>query len=395
MPFVAPKVNTTTNNNASGNNANSPRPPWVKEDGSISLRSTSKPTVPWAQNTNEDEKTGKAKGRAISSWAAKSSTDKEPTNSFIVVRNTEPPTVKKVSQKEPVKKIMEPVKRGLNTPLNRVLAGVKKKASSSSEEEEETDDETEEETSSEETSEEEKAAVVTSKTSTHELEKGPVKGNVATTNKTIVPPKKSANSIPTPQTGKESTASTVHQNVTPSTVKTSKNESELTKRFSIEKPKLRPVNKKRDKSNKKIVENDDPEAVEGETEEERERRLRFKLDKPKLRHVKRDENPISNKSSENILKLRPTLKKVTRNNDIQASQKDETKPEFKTKTLRKTPSLKREPSLKNGELFWIPRQIAKDTHFSIFLSLSLSLLLLFCTQSKDFDEVILYYSLFK
>jgi len=126
-------------------------------------------------------------------------------------------------------------------------------------------------------------------------------------------------------------------------------ESELTQRFTMEKPKLRSVVVKRDKSLKKMATEDDDEAEEGETEEERDRRRRFKLEKPKLRHVKREEKPLPSKSTDDLAKIRPVLKKVPKIDELLKEPKEEPKPEFTTKTLRKA-SIKREPSIKSGKL---------------------------------------------
>uniref|UniRef100_A0A1B0AJ64 WH2 domain-containing protein n=1 Tax=Glossina pallidipes TaxID=7398 RepID=A0A1B0AJ64_GLOPL len=341
MPFVAPK---STANAAAGRTTS--RPPWVKEDGSTGLKPTAKTTVPWARKTTEEKEntvtsskpTASAPNKVTESSISKKTSEPNNTLKREPQPNTnfrEPPKPQMIPaiKKEPeTKKLLTNTNSTTATKIapNKTTSTPKKEPSpSSSEEEEETEEETEEEEDSEEVED-------TDESDESSDEPPPVKSTPQT--KPLAAKPASSKTTTTTTTAATSNAST-------KSPKGEEEESELKRRFSLEKPKLRPVVVKRDKSLKKIE--DDSEAVEGETEEERERRLRFKLEKPKLRHVKREEKPLPSKSSENVLKFRPTLKKIPKIDEIIKESKEEPKPEFKTKTLRKAPSMKREPSIKN------------------------------------------------
>ncbi|XP_015038108.2 FK506-binding protein 5 isoform X2 [Drosophila pseudoobscura] len=353
MPFVTPRAGTSSANNSAGRTTF--RPPWVKEDAaSASSATATKPTTtPWAKKTaaaaaakeNGDKSApsaatatanSKAKAAPAVTTAKKTTTTPAETAKKVPepVKKSSAPTTAAASKKnanaEPVntKKAPEPVKKVAPTAVTKKPAATKKKeptpppeSSSEEEESEEEEEETEEETESEEEETEE------------ETESEAEDDDDDTTADEKVPEhvKKAAQLRPT----------TVNKKPEP--------ESELKQRFTIEKPKLRSVAVvKRDKSMKKVpAEADDEEAEEGETEEERERRLRFKLEKPKLRHVKREEKPLPSKSTDDLAKIRPVLKKVPKIDELLKEPKEEPKPEFKTKTLRKAPSIKREQSIKN------------------------------------------------
>lgn len=364
MPFVAPK---STTNTTSGGRTTS-RPPWVKEDGSTGLKPTVKTTVPWARKTIEEkENTVNPNKPTTATSAVKTPAANKLTESSVSKKSIEPNnTVKKEPEpnknfrnppkpevttttavrKEPENKKVQPAANSTTTTTttkiatNKATPAVKKEPTppSSSEEEEETEEESEEEEEEEEESEE----VEESEESEESEDEPPPVKSTSQAKSLITKP------APSSKTTTAATTTTSNASTGSTTAKSSKKEeeeSELKRRFSLEKPKLRPVVVKRDKSQKKIE--DDTEAIEGETEEERERRLRFKLEKPKLRHVKREEKPLPSKSSENMLKFRPTLKKVPKIDEVIKESKEEPKPEFKTKTLRKAPSMKREPSIKN------------------------------------------------
>jgi len=228
---------------------------------------------------------------------------------------------------EPVKKVAPTV--GLKKPVATTSALKKKKEptpppeSSSEEEESEEEEETEEESGSEEEEESEEE-------SESEEEESEEEEDTTVDEKVPEHVKKAAQLRPT----------TVNKKPEP--------ESELSQRFTMEKPKLRSVVVKRDKSLKKMATEDDDEAEEGETEEERDKRRRFKMEKPKLRHVKREEKPLPSKSTDDLAKIRPVLKKVPKIDELLKEPKEEPKPEFTTKTLRKA-SIKREPSIKCGK----------------------------------------------
>ncbi|KAL9871341.1 sarcomere length short isoform 1-T4 [Glossina fuscipes fuscipes] len=341
MPFVAPKSTAS----AAASRTTS-RPPWVKEDGSTGLKPTAKTTVPWARKTNEEKEntvtsskpTTSAPNKVTESSVSKKTS--EPNNTLkrepqinTNFRESHKPEITPAIKKEPEsKKLLTSTNNTTATKIatNKATSTPKKEPSpSSSEEEEETEEETEEEEDSEEVEESDE-----SDESEDEPPPPPVKS---------IPQAKI--SAAKPASSKTTTTTAATSNASTKSPKGEEEESELKRRFSLEKPKLRPVVVKRDKSLKKIE--DDSETVEGETEEERERRLRFKLEKPKLRHVKREEKPLPSKSSENVLKFRPTLKKIPKIDEILKESKEEPKPEFKTKTLRKAPSMKREPSIKN------------------------------------------------
>ncbi|BFF88981.1 FK506-binding protein 5 [Drosophila madeirensis] len=359
MPFVTPRAGTSSANNSAGRTTF--RPPWVKEDAaSASSATATKPTTtPWAKKTAAaaaaKENGDKSAPAAVS--AANSKTNAAPAVTTAKKTTTTPAeTAKKVAEpvkkssakttttaaepattagkknanSEPVnsKKAPEPAKKLVPTATKKPVATKKKEPtpppeSSSEEEESEEDEETEEETESEEEETEEETA--------SEEDEDDDDDDDDTTVDEKVPEhvKKAAQLRPT----------TVNKKVEP--------ESELKQRFTLEKPKLRSVAVvKRDKSMKKVPAEDE-EAEEGETEEERERRLRFKLEKPKLRHVKREEKPLPSKSTDDLSKIRPVLKKVPKIDELLKEPKEEPKPEFKTKTLRKAPSIKREQSIKN------------------------------------------------
>ena len=243
------------------------------------------------------------------------------TSTTAAKKTPEPVNTKKAP--EPIKKVAPTV--GPKKPVATTSALKKKKEptpppeSSSEEEESEEEEETEEETESEEEESEEE-----SESEEEESEEE----DTTVDEKVPEHVKKAAQLRPT----------TVNKKPEP--------ESELTQRFTMEKPKLRSVVVKRDKSLKKMVTEDDDEAEEGETEEERDRRRRFKLEKPKLRHVKREEKPLPSKSTDDLAKIRPVLKKVPKIDELLKEPKEEPKPEFTTKTLRKA-SIKREPSIKS------------------------------------------------
>ncbi|SPP88404.1 Hypothetical predicted protein [Drosophila guanche] len=359
MPFVTPRAGTSSANNSAGRTTF--RPPWVKEDGaSASSGTATKPTTtPWAKKTSAaaaaKENGDKSAPAAVS--AANSKTNAAPAVTTAKKTTTTPAeTAKKVAEpvkkssaktttaaaattagkknanSEPVnsKKAPEPVKKVVPTATKKPVATKKKEPtpppeSSSEEEESEEEEETEEETESEEEETEEETA------SEEDEGDDDDDDDDDTTVDEKVPEhvKKAAQLRPT----------TVNKKVEP--------ESELKQRFTLEKPKLRSVAVvKRDKSMKKVSAEEE-EAEEGETEEERERRLRFKLEKPKLRHVKREEKPLPSKSTDDLSKIRPVLKKVPKIDELLKEPKEEPKPEFKTKTLRKAPSIKREQSIKN------------------------------------------------
>ncbi|KRF79101.1 axoneme-associated protein mst101(2) isoform X2 [Drosophila virilis] len=347
MPFVTPRSTTTTTKAApaaaagpgSSSGRTTFRPPWVKEDAA-----TKPATTPWAKKATAAKENGEE-----AAPAATTSNSKAKATTTTTAKKTAEELVKKTAaatttaaakkQAEPVKKpVPEPAKKSAVEPVKKVAASLatkkpaaKKKeptpppeSSSEEEESEEEEEESEEETESEEEATEEDEE--------EEEDDDDDDDEDDTTLDATLPEhvKKAAQLRPT-QINK----------------KPEPQESELTQRFTLEKPKLRSVVVKRDKSMKKLAPDDDDEAVEGETEEERERRLRFKLEKPKLRHVKREEKPLPSKSTDNLLKIRPVLKKVPKVDEILKEPKEEPKPEFKTKTLRKAPSIKREPSIKN------------------------------------------------
>ncbi|XP_032576921.1 death domain-associated protein 6 isoform X2 [Drosophila sechellia] len=349
MPFVTPRAGTSSASSAPGGRTTF-RPPWVKDDGGTTTSSsTTKPTAtPWAKNTattttatpaakeNGEKSTAtKPKATATTTAAAKKTATPEPakkttepvkksslaTSTTAAKRTPEPVNTKKAP--EPVKKVAPTV--GPKKPVATTSALKKKKEptpppeSSSEEEESEEEEETEEETESEEEESEEE-----SESEEEESEEE----DTTVDEKVPEHVKKAAQLRPT----------TVNKKPEP--------ESELTQRFTMEKPKLRSVVVKRDKSLKKMATEDDDEAEEGETEEERDRRRRFKLEKPKLRHVKREEKPLPSKSTDDLAKIRPVLKKVPKIDELLKEPKEEPKPEFTTKTLRKA-SIKREPSIKS------------------------------------------------
>ncbi|XP_030373473.1 DNA ligase 1 isoform X2 [Scaptodrosophila lebanonensis] len=372
MPFVTPRSATSTGNSAGSGAAGGRttfRPPWVKEDATTTT--TTAAAKPWAKKATasavQKENGEKPAATTTNSTTTAASKTKAGSNSSSTTSPSSTTTAKTAAAKttEPVKKVLEPIKKTTTAagaakkpsePLKKApevaakkvapnsssavatkkpttVAASKKKAptpppESSSEEEEETDEEeeeTEEEVTEEETETEEESEEEEEESSDDDDD------NDSSATKKNVPEhvKKAAQLRPT----------TVNK-------RAEEQESELKQRFTIEKPKLRAVTVKRDKSMKKVIDDDD-EAEEGETEEERERRLRFKLEKPQLRHVKREEKPLPSKSTDNLLKLRPALKKVPKIDEILKEPKEEPKPEFKTKTLRKAPSIKREPSIKN------------------------------------------------
>ncbi|XP_016949973.1 microtubule-associated protein futsch isoform X2 [Drosophila biarmipes] len=354
MPFVTPRAGTSSASSAPGGRTTF-RPPWVKDDGgTTATSSTTKPSAtPWAKKTatttattpatkENGEKSTATKPKAAAATTAAAKKTPEPAKKVAepAKKVTEP--VKKSSLSttaakktpEPVssKKVPEPVKKvaptvGLKKPVATTSALKKKKeptpppeSSSEEEESEEEEEETEEETESEEEEESEEE-------SESEEEESEEEEDTTVDEKVPEHVKKAAQLRPT----------TVNKKPEP--------ESELSQRFTMEKPKLRSVVVKRDKSLKKMATEDDDEAEEGETEEERDRRRRFKLDKPKLRHVKREEKPLPSKSTDDLSKIRPVLKKVPKIDELLKEPKEEPKPEFTTKTLRKA-SIKREPSIK-------------------------------------------------
>ncbi|KAH8278630.1 hypothetical protein KR018_006314 [Drosophila ironensis] len=365
MPFVTPRTGTSNASSAPGGRTTF-RPPWVKDDGSAAgTTSTTKPSsTPWAKKTNtttttptagakeNGEKatagTVKPKAGTATTTAVKKTTSPAETaakkttetakKAAEPVKKTAPAATSSLTKKapEPVssKKAPEPVKKvatstvGAKKPVATTSALKKKKEptpppESSSEEEESEEEETEEETESEEEETEEETE------SEEESEEEEDEEDTVVDEKVPEHVKKAAQLRPT----------TVN--------KKADAESELSQRFTLEKPKLRSVVVKRDKSMKKVAPEDDEEAEEGETEEERERRLRFKLKKPNLRPVKREEKPLPSKSTDDLAKIRPVLKKVPKIDELLKEPKEEPKPEFKTKTLRKAPSIKREQSIKN------------------------------------------------
>ncbi|XP_039492820.1 DNA ligase 1 isoform X2 [Drosophila santomea] len=350
MPFVTPRAGTSSASSAPGGRTTF-RPPWVKDDGgTTATSSTTKPTAtPWAKKTattttatpttkeNGEKSTAtKPKATATTTAAAKKTPTTEPakkaaepvkksslaTSTTATKKTPEPVNTKKAP--EPVKKVAPTV--GPKKPVATTSALKKKKEptpppeSSSEEEESEEEEETEEETESEEEESEEE--------SESEEEESEEEEDTTVDEKVPEHVKKAAQLRPT----------TVNKKPEP--------ESELSQRFTVEKPKLRSVVVKRDKSLKKMATEDDDEAEEGETEEERDRRRRFKLEKPKLRHVKREEKPLPSKSTDDLAKIRPVLKKVPKIDELLKEPKEEPKPEFTTKTLRKA-SIKREPSIKS------------------------------------------------
>ncbi|XP_030568103.1 glutamic acid-rich protein isoform X2 [Drosophila novamexicana] len=344
MPFVTPRSTTTTTKAApaaaagpgSSSGRTTFRPPWVKEDAA-----TKPATTPWAKKAAAAKENGEEAGPAptTSNTKAKATTTAKKTAEELVKKTAAATTTAAAKkQAEPVKKpVPEPTKKSAVEPVKKVAASLATKkpatkkeptpppeSSSEDEESEEEEEESEEETESEEEATEDEEE--------EEDDDDDDDDDDDTTLDATLPEhvKKAAQLRPT-QINK----------------KPEPQESELTQRFTLEKPKLRSVVVKRDKSMKKLAPDDDDEAVEGETEEERERRLRFKLEKPKLRHVKREEKPLPSKSTDNLLKIRPVLKKVPKVDEILKEPKEEPKPEFKTKTLRKAPSIKREPSMKN------------------------------------------------
>uniref|UniRef100_A0A0K8W5T2 WH2 domain-containing protein n=1 Tax=Bactrocera latifrons TaxID=174628 RepID=A0A0K8W5T2_BACLA len=358
MPFVAPKSTTTSTTGRT-----TFRPPWVKEDSSANA----KPSVPWAKKTvattadkDKDKEKEKENGEKTTTTLAakKTTTPVKKVNETVASAKKTVEPVKKAAVEplkknaEPAKKVIEPVKRVVE-PAKKVVAPVKKapepvvakkpatttatksaaatvkkkEPTPSSSEEEETEEEEEEEETEEEESEEEDEE---SEEVADDIEVDDLEG--------LSDLEFSENEFTQP-----SLRLGVKLKKTPQ-VKKKENESELSRRFSIEKPKLRPVLVKRDKSMKKVEGDSDNDEDE---EEERERQLRFKLEKPKLRHVKREEKPLPSKSTEDIMKIRPVLKKVNKIDEILKEPKEEPKPEFKTKQLRKAPSIKREPSKKN------------------------------------------------
>ncbi|KAH8382746.1 hypothetical protein KR009_005063 [Drosophila setifemur] len=359
MPFVTPRSGTSNASSAPGGRTTF-RPPWVKDDGGTAAStSTTKPsTTPWAKKNAAAAATPAAKenGEKSTSTSTTSAVKPKAGASTTAVKKTTPTSepAKKVAEPvkksspavtakktpEPVnsKKAPEPVKKaapsvGVKKPVATTSALKKKKEptpppeSSSEEEESEEEEETEEETESEEEEESEE------ETESEEEESEEDDDDEEDTVKDEKVPehvKKAAQLRPT----------TVNKKAEPA--------SELSQRFTLEKPKLRSVVVKRDKSMKKVTpQEDDEEAEEGETEEERDRRRRFKLEKPKLRHVKREEKPLPSKSTDDLAKIRPVLKKVPKIDELLKEPKEEPKPEFKTKTLRKAPSIKREQSIKN------------------------------------------------
>lgn len=371
MPFVAPK---STASSTSGRTTF--RPPWVKDDTTANAKPT---TVPWAKKTaattaDKDKENTKENGeKPATVSAAKKTTTPTASNSVAkksgeittAAKKTVEPVKKAVAESakknaEPAKKVVEPVKRVVE-PAKKVVAPAKKapepvvskkpttttaskttaaaakkkEPTPSSSEEEETEDEEEEETEEEETEEEEESEEEEEESEV-EVDEKDLENLEGLSDFEF-----SENEFTQP-----SLRLGVKLKKTPQ-AKKKENESELSRRFSIEKPKLRPVMVKRDKSMKK-VEADSGED-DDENEDERERQLRFKLEKPKLRHVKREEKPLPSKSTEDIMKIRPVLKKVSKIDEILKEPKEEPKPEFKTKQLRKTPSMKRDPSMKNGE----------------------------------------------
>ncbi|KQS39265.1 glutamic acid-rich protein isoform X1 [Drosophila erecta] len=350
MPFVTPRAGTSSASSAPGGRTTF-RPPWVKDDGgTTATSSTTKPNAtPWAKKTattttaapatkeNGEKSTAtKPKVTATTTAAAKKTTTPEPakkatepvkksslaTSTTVAKKTPEPVNTKKAP--EPVKKVAPTV--GTKKPVATTSVLKKKKEptpppeSSSEEEESEEEEETEEETESEEEESEEE--------SESEEEESEEEEDTTVDEKVPEHVKKAAQLRPT----------TVNKKPEP--------ESELSQRFTVEKPKLRSVVVKRDKSLKKMATEDDDEAEEGETEEERDRRRRFKLEKPKLRHVKREEKPLPSKSTDDLAKIRPVLKKVPKIDELLKEPKEDPKPEFTTKTLRKA-SIKREPSIKS------------------------------------------------
>ncbi|XP_039947928.1 glutamic acid-rich protein isoform X2 [Bactrocera tryoni] len=361
MPFVAPKSTTTSTTGRT-----TFRPPWVKEDSTANA----KPSVPWAKKTvattaDKDKDKEKENGeKTTTTLAAKKTTApvKKVNETVAAAKKTVEPVKKAAVEPlkknaEPAKKVIEPIKR-VAEPAKKVVAPVKKapepvvvkkpatttatksaaaavkkkEPTPSSSEEEETEEEEEEETEEEESEEEEsEEEEEESEEAADDKEVDDLEG--------LSDLEFSENEFTQP-----SLRLGVKLKKTPQ-VKKKENESELSRRFSIEKPKLRPVMVKRDKSMKKVEGDSDDD--EDENEEEHERQLRFKLEKPKLRHVKREEKPLPSKSTEDIMKIRPVLKKVNKIDEILKEPKEEPKPEFKTKQLRKAPSIKREPSMKN------------------------------------------------
>ncbi|XP_070072641.1 axoneme-associated protein mst101(2) isoform X2 [Drosophila takahashii] len=360
MPFVTPRAGTSSASSAPGGRTTF-RPPWVKDDGGTTATSTAtKPSAtPWAKKTatttaatpaskeNGEKSTAtKPKAAATTTAAAKKTTSATPEPTKKVAepakKVTEPvkksslatAAAKKTPEPVSTKKAPEPVKKvaptvGLKKPVATTSALKKKKEPTpppeSSSEEEESEEEEEEETEEETESEEEESE----EESESEEEESEEEEEEDTTVDEKVPEhvKKAAQLRPT----------TVNKKPEP--------ESELSQRFTMEKPKLRSVVVKRDKSLKKMATEDDDEAEEGETEEERDKRRRFKMEKPKLRHVKREEKPLPSKSTDDLAKIRPVLKKVPKIDELLKEPKEEPKPEFTTKTLRKA-SIKREPSIK-------------------------------------------------
>ncbi|KAH8318882.1 hypothetical protein KR074_009577 [Drosophila pseudoananassae] len=352
MPFGTARTGTSSGSSAPGGRTTF-RPPWVKDDGgSTAASSTTKPSsTPWAKKTSttttpaatpagkengEKSTTTKPKAGTTPTTAVKKTTATEPAKKVAEPAKKSTPAatataVKKTPEPVSSKKAPEPVKKvaptvGLKKPVATTSALKKKKEptpppESSSEEEESEEEETEEETESEEEESEEETE--------SEEEESEEEEDTVVDEKVPEHVKKAAQLRPT----------TVNKKPEP--------ESELSQRFTIEKPKLRSVVVKRDKSMKKVAPEEDDEAEEGETEEERERRQRFKLEKPKLRHVKREEKPLPSKSTDDLAKIRPVLKKVPKIDELLKEPKEEPKPEFKTKTLRKAPSIKREASIKS------------------------------------------------
>ncbi|XP_065721948.2 axoneme-associated protein mst101(2) isoform X2 [Drosophila suzukii] len=353
MPFVTPRAGTSSASSAPGGRTTF-RPPWVKDDGgTTATTSTTKPsTTPWAKKTatttaatpatkENGEKSTATKPKAAATPTAASKKTPEPTKKVAepAKKVTEPvkksslstTAAKKTPEPVSTKKAPEPVKKvaptvGLKKPVATTSALKKKKEptpppeSSSEEEESEEEEETEEESESEEEEESEEE-------SESEEEESEEEEDTTVDEKVPEHVKKAAQLRPT----------TVNKKPEP--------ESELSQRFTMEKPKLRSVVVKRDKSLKKMATEDDDEAEEGETEEERDKRRRFKMEKPKLRHVKREEKPLPSKSTDDLAKIRPVLKKVPKIDELLKEPKEEPKPEFTTKTLRKA-SIKREPSIK-------------------------------------------------
>ncbi|KPU80130.1 uncharacterized protein Dana_GF16644, isoform D [Drosophila ananassae] len=350
MPFGTARTGTSTGSSAPGGRTTF-RPPWVKDDGGATAASSAtKPSsTPWAKKTNttttttpaakengEKSTTTKPKAGTTPTTTVKKTTATEPAKKVAEPAKKATPaatatTVKKTPEPVSSKKAPETVKKaapavGLKKPVATTSALKKKKEptpppESSSEEEESEEEETEEETESEEEESEEETE--------SEEEESEEEEDTVVDEKVPEHVKKAAQLRPT----------TVNKKAEP--------ESELSQRFTLEKPKLRSVVVKRDKSMKKVAPEEDDDAEEGETEEERERRLRFKLEKPKLRHVKREEKPLPSKSTDDLAKIRPVLKKVPKIDELLKEPKEEPKPEFKTKTLRKAPSIKREPSIKS------------------------------------------------